>query len=93
MSQKQNNSPEETPDSLEGMEDIQSALAAMGLQLGSPEPELNSTATKLQLLTFVKEVYFHNQGVEWEINKTKPQPISIGKIITGAQKLFDFVTS
>ena len=76
--------------------EMQEVLSEMGLQIVSKESMSeapDSIAIKLQLINFVKDIYTHNQGVDWEVNKARPKPIRIPDIINESQKLFEFIIS
>jgi hypothetical protein len=54
--------------------------------------DCDTVGIKMELIKFVSELYKHNQGVDWEINKVKQKDINICDIIKGSQELFDFLT-
>ena len=49
-------------------------------------------AIKMELIKFSSDLLKHNQGVNWETNKLKPQEIEVETIIVNSQKLFEFIT-
>jgi len=53
--------------------------------------EVDTIAIKLELVKFVSELRKHNQAIDWETNKIKPELIKVKDIIVDAQKLFDFI--
>ena len=58
------------------------------------EPEeIDHVAIKMQLIGFVKDLLQQNMALEWEINKIKPDVVSVKSIISESQRLYDFVTS
>ncbi len=64
-------------------------LAAPLLQ---EEEEVDVVAIKMELIKFSSDLLKHNQGVNWETNKLKPQEIEVETIIANSQKLFEFIT-
>jgi hypothetical protein len=60
-------------------------------ELQGEKPPIDGVAIKLELIKFVTELHKHNQGVDWETNKQKPQKISIEDVIKGSQELFNFL--
>jgi len=46
----------------------------------------------MELVKFVTELLKHNQACDWETNKIKPKKIGIDDVISGSQKLYDFLT-
>ena len=55
-----------------------------------PDGELSSTALRLQLLAFAKEVLEHQSHLSWETHKVVID-VSIQDIIAGAREFLDFV--
>ena len=60
--------------------------------LGGGEPPIDPVAVKMELVKFVTELLKHNQACDWETNKIKPKRIGIDDVISGSQKLYDFLT-
>ena len=83
----------------EQIAEIHESLAELGLTVVPAEEQrsndgsVDTVSIKMQLIQIVKEINTHNQGVDWEVNKTRPKPINVKDIISDAQKLFEFVTS
>lgn len=66
--------------------------AQLAAQAGAQtEGEVDTVAIKLELVKFVSELRKHNQAIDWETNKIKPDLIKVKDIIVDAQKLFDFI--
>ncbi len=56
------------------------------------EESVDAVAIKMELIKFCSDLLKHNQGVNWETNKQKPQQIEVETIINDSQKLFEFIT-
>lgn len=52
---------------------------------------VDTVGVKFELAKFCSELRKHNQGVNWETNKQKPEPIKVEDIISDSQRLFDFL--
>tara|TARA_Y100000593_G_C4111878_1_gene238342 strand:+ start:248 stop:502 length:255 start_codon:yes stop_codon:yes gene_type:complete len=78
------------------IEEIRGALSQLPEELQKElldnKAPIDTIGIKMELVKFVSELHKHNQGVDWETNKVKPQKISIETIIEGSQRLFDFLT-
>ena len=79
--------------------ELQNMLESLKKQLIKSDTETSSSNNdsivemKFQLLVFVNNVYVHNQSFDWETNKTRSKSIKINDIISGAEKLYAFVSS
>jgi|TARA_R110002153_G_scaffold190762_1_gene343641 hypothetical protein len=62
------------------------------LETIEPEEVVDVVAIKMELIKFCSDLLKHNQGVNWETNKQKPQQIEVETIINDSQKLFEFIT-
>jgi len=66
-------------------------LAGISIAPESQEPPIDSVGVKFELVKFCSDLRKHNQGVNWETNKQKPEQIKVEDIIADSQRLFEFL--
>jgi hypothetical protein len=77
------------------IEDLKNALSSLPEEVQQSlqtEPVIDTIGIKMELIKFVSELHKHNQGVDWETNKQKPQNITVERVIESSKKLFEFIT-
>lgn len=77
----------------QALEDLPPEFKAQLATVVQPTEEVDTIGVKLELVKFSTELRKHNQAIDWETNKIKPNKISVEDVIKDSQKLFDFITN
>jgi len=75
------------------MEELPPEFKAQLAMATQPTEEVDTVGIKLELVKFSTELRKHNQAIDWETNKIKPNKIDVNDVIKDSQQLFEFITS